>query len=156
MRFLYIFLTSSLVRGLIGQAIGTAVGIGFVNAIRSLAGLESNPDKISQHEEVGRNVILGDATDSDFWERVKPGKIRLVLLTLPQLSANLDVIHRLVASPYDGVITAVARYPDEVEVLEQAGVHEAFDIFAEAGAGFASHVAERFAEQLSTVVDGNT
>jgi hypothetical protein len=46
------------------------------------------------------------------------------------------------------VITAVARYPDEKVQLEEAGAHMAFDTFAEAGAGFAGHVRERFAADL--------
>jgi len=112
-------------------------------------GLDSDPEKVAAHQEAGRDVILGDATDSDFWERVQPGKIRLVMLTLPELSANLDLTRGLADSPYDGKITAVARFPDEVEILEQAGVHVAFDSFAEAGAGFAGHVQQRFAAELA-------
>ena len=39
---LSIWLTSAYVRGLIGQAIGTALGIGFIQAIRGAMGLENN------------------------------------------------------------------------------------------------------------------
>lgn len=39
-----ILLTSGLVRGIIGQAITTALGIGFINLIRSAMGLESNSE----------------------------------------------------------------------------------------------------------------
>ncbi len=112
-------------------------------------GLDSDPDKVAAHHEAGREVILGDATDSDFWQRVQPNKILLVMLTLPQLSANLNMVRRLADGPYDGSITAVARFPDEVEILEQAGVHLALDSFTEAGAGFAGHVRERFATELA-------
>ncbi len=118
-------------------------------------GLDSDPDKVSAHQESGRNVILGDATDSDLWERMQPGKVRLVMLTLPELSANLDMMQRLADSPYDGKITAVARFPDEVEILEQAGVHVAFDSFTEAGAGFAGHVQQRFAAELAELATPN-
>ncbi len=112
-------------------------------------GLDSDSDKVATHNGSGRNVILGDATDSDFWERVQSGKFRLVLLTLPELSANLDVVRRLVDGPYDGKITAMARFPDEVEILEQAGVHVAVDGSAGAGAGFAVHVQQRLAAELA-------
>ncbi len=130
------------------------IGAGAYDSMRErygdiIIGLDSDSDKVLAHQESGRNVILGDATDSDFWERVQPGKIRLFMLTLPELSANLDVTRRLADSTYDGKITAVARFPDEVEVLEQAGVHVAFDSFAEAGAGFAGHVQQRFAADLA-------
>ncbi len=130
------------------------IGTGAYDSMRErygdiILGLDSDSDKVSAHQESGRNVILGDASDSDFWERVQPGKIRLVMFTLPELSADLDMMRRLADSPYDGKIAAVARYPDEVEILEQAGAHAAFDSFAEAGAGFAGHIQQRFAADLA-------
>jgi predicted Kef-type K+ transport protein len=112
-------------------------------------GLDSNPDKVATHREAGREVILGDATDSDFWQRVQSNKILLVMLTLPQLSANLDMVRRLADGPYDGRITAVARFPDEIEILEEAGAHLAVDSFAEAGTGFAEHAQQHFAAELA-------
>jgi predicted Kef-type K+ transport protein len=130
------------------------IGTGTYDTLRAhlgdiVIGLDSDPDKVAANREAGRNVILGDATDSDFWARAQPGKIGLVMLTLPELNANLDMVQRLAESPYDGKIAAVARFADEVEILEQAGVHLAVDSFTEAGAGFADHVRERFAAELA-------
>jgi predicted Kef-type K+ transport protein len=105
-------------------------------------GLDSNSEIVEIHREAGRRVIHGDASDSDFWERLQPGKVRLVMLTMSELRANLDVVERLIDGAFDGTIAAVARYPDEKALLEEAGVHVAVDTFAEAGAGFASHVRE--------------
>ena len=45
-----------------------------------------------------------------------PRKIRLVLLAMPEHSANLFVARQLVAANFDGLITAVARFPDEVDL----------------------------------------
>jgi predicted Kef-type K+ transport protein len=108
-------------------------------------GLDSDGATVEAHREAGRNVILGDASDSDFWERLQPGKIRLVMLTLSELRANLDVIERLIDGAYDGTMAAVARYPDEKARLEEDGVHVVVDTFAEAGVGFATHVQEYLA-----------
>ena len=77
-------------------------------------------------EQISQSTVLGDATDSDFWQRLRPGRIRLVMLTLPELSANLDVVERLADSPYDGTITAVARFADEVEILQQGSAGHPF------------------------------
>jgi len=71
------------------------------------------------------------------------------MLTLPELSANLAMVRRLADSPYDGKIAAVARFADDGEILDQAGVHLAVDSFTEAGAGFAGHVQQRFATELA-------
>ncbi len=75
------------------------------------------------------------------------------MLTLPELSANLDMVRRLSDSPYDGKIAAVARFADEVEIPEQAGIYMAVDSFTEAGAGFAGHVQQHFAAELAELAE---
>ena len=49
----------------------------------------------------------------------------------------------------DEYIAAVARFPDEVGMLEKAGADLAVDSVTEAGAGFADHVEQHFAAQLA-------
>jgi len=142
----------------IGEATVAVLGMGRVGAGAydamvarfgdTVVGIDSDAEAVASHDAAGRTVILGDATDSDFWERVRPGRIGLVMLTLPELSAKLDVVKRLSDGPYDGLITAIAGFGDEVERLEAAGVHVAFDTLAEAGAGFAGHVLERYDARL--------
>ena len=109
---------------------------------RNPVGIDANPYVVTMHREEGRNVIQGSATDADFWHRLQldHGKIRLVLLALPQLSENLFAAEHLVREGFDGLIGAIARYQDDEAVLEQAGVHMVFNLFAEAGSGFAQHV----------------
>jgi len=36
----------------------------------------------------------------------------------------------------------LSRYDDEMEELMSAGVHVAFNLYAEAGAGYADHIAQ--------------
>ena len=132
------------------------IGSGAYDTMRArfgdiVIGLESNLDTVSAHQEAGRNVILGDATDSDFWQRLQPGQVQLVMLTLPELSANLDIVRMLSDNLFDGKIAAVVRYQDEFEILQQAGVHLVVDSPTEAGAGFAEHVQTRFAKQLDSL-----
>ncbi len=130
------------------------IGTGAYDAMKAhygdvIIGIDSNADKVSAHQSAGRNVILGDATDSDFWARTQSGRIRLSMLALPQLSANLDVVRLLSDSPFDGQIAAVALYSDEVDILEQAGAHVAVDSVILAGEGFADHVRQRFPAELT-------
>jgi predicted Kef-type K+ transport protein len=109
---------------------------------RSPVGIDADPYIVAQHDEAGRNVIQGSATDPDFWNRLQldHGSVRLVLLALPQLSENVFAAEHLVRAGFDGVIGAIAKYPDDRPVLERSGVHLVFDLYAEAGSGFAQHV----------------
>ena len=43
---------------------------------------------------------------------------------------------------FAGSIVATAIFDDEVEELKEAGAHAVFNLYAEAGFGFAEHVCE--------------
>ena len=123
------------------------VGTGAYDSIRHEKGLKPvgidlNPDKVARHQEEGRNVILGSATDPDFWNRLKyrDSKIELVLLAMPKVSENIFAAEHLVRNGYDGVIGAIAKFPDDEPALERSGVNRVFNLYDEAGAGFAQHV----------------
>jgi len=47
------------------------------------------------------------------------------------------------AGPLGISLAAIARYPDEIDLLNKAGVDAAFNLYGEAGAGFADHVYDR-------------
>ncbi len=83
----------------------------------------------------------GDPSDADFWDKIEPDHgIELVMLALPNLQANLDALEQLRGISFSGRIAATARFPDEVKLLRQAGATAVFNIYTEAGAGFADYV----------------
>lgn len=132
------------------------VGAGAYDAMRErygeiVLGLESDPFKVERHQEGGRRVERADGTDPDFWTRVAPKQFNLVMLTLPDLKANLDVIRQLKESGFEGRIVAAARYADDREKMEKAGVDMAVDVFSEAGSGFADDVINNFNQDLSAL-----
>ena len=64
----------------------------------------------------------------------------------PEHHANLTVLKELKKRGYPGYIAALVQFPDEANEIEQLGAHIAFDVHAEAGAGFAVHVEEKIKE----------
>lgn len=89
----------------------------------------------------GRNVLHGDPSDPDFWDRLQAAHaLELVMLTLPKLTTSLAVLEQLEASSFAGRIAVAARFQDQIEPLEKAGATTVFNIYREAGAGFAAHV----------------
>lgn len=104
-------------------------------------GIDVDPQTIEKHHIQGRRSIVGDPSDADFWERIdRDHSLNLVLLALPQQSANLAIIEQLAQAKFRGTIAAIAKFPDEVEELEAAGANIVFNVYAEAGTGFATHV----------------
>ncbi|MCP5009540.1 MAG: cation:proton antiporter, partial [Aestuariibacter sp.] len=50
-----------------------------------IIGVDVEPDVVNRHQDAGRNVIIADATDDETWERAERGKIKVVLLAMPEL-----------------------------------------------------------------------
>ena len=111
----------------------------------AVVGVDLDPDTVLRQQSAGRNVLLGDPGEADFWERVQVARaLDLVMLALPNLAANLAVLDELRAASFDGRIAATVRFQDEIEPLEQAGASTVFNLYAEAGTGFAEHVTAQY------------
>jgi predicted Kef-type K+ transport protein len=110
-----------------------------------VVGVESNPDRVREHEAAGRRVVLGDAIDPDFWERVRRGgadTTDVVMLAMPEHRANLFAVKQMRATGFTGYVAALAEHPDQEQALEAAGANLTRNLAAEAGAGFAAEVAK--------------
>lgn len=126
------------------------VGTGAFDSLRenlgeTVVGVDINPETVANHRSAGRNVLLGDPSDADFWDRVQERhRLGLVLLTLPKIGTSLRVLRRLQEVGFSGRVAAIARYADETEALREAGADTVYNINTEAGSGFASHVESEF------------
>ncbi len=107
-------------------------------------GVDSDVKKVAAHKQEGRNVVVGDATDNYFWQQLDHDKVNLVLLALPNQAENVQTIKEIKATGFTGKIAAEARYEDEIAELYAAGAHAAYNIYAEAGRGFAQSVLDTF------------
>lgn len=106
-------------------------------------GLDADPASVKKHTDAGRLVITGDATDPDFYQRLNPASsCELVLISL-QSKSEAGAITRLIRdNGFTGHIVAMARFPDEVEQLREAGVDTACYLHDEMGIGLASSAME--------------
>jgi threonine dehydrogenase-like Zn-dependent dehydrogenase len=109
----------------------------------AVVGVDIDKDRVERLREAGKNVVRGSVTDPDFWDRfhIDYNKVELVMLAMPNHLENLFAAGQLRKLGYMGRLAAVAKYPDEVAALQEAGVDSAFNLYAEAGAGFAEDVA---------------
>ena len=104
-------------------------------------GIDFDIEHVKHHLDKKRNVLHGDPSDTDFWEKVsQEHSIELVMLALPNVKANLAALEQLRAISFAGKIATIARFTDETELLKKAGATAIFNIYTEAGAGFAEHV----------------
>lgn len=103
-----------------------------------VVGVERSASMVSQHQEIGRRVVRGDALDSEFWDKMRlHPETRLVVLAMNDHGANLEAVRRVRRVLPDVSIAAVAQHVDEVEALEAAGADVARNLYEEAGQGLA-------------------
>ena len=110
---------------------------------------DRDPAAVDRHRELGRNVVLADATDADFWTQVRTraNPFELVVLAMPKHSVNLHAAETLRRLEFQGVVAATGKFDDEVRQLRSLGVDTAFNLYTEAGTGFAHHVSRVFHQQ---------
>lgn len=105
---------------------------------RSIIGIDADYDRCVTCRDARRRVFEADATDPELWARVDLGNVKLVMLTLPNPEACIAISQHLRMAGYRGRVSAAARFPDECVVLEAAGIEAVFDVFYQAGVGFAA------------------
>ena len=128
--------------GRIGSAALEAVEREFPNKV---LGVDVDPAVVDRLQG-SHYVVTGDATDPEFWSRTdgQLQELDWVLLTMSSHEANMSAVHRLRDQGFTGRIMATSKYPDEAAELRAAGADAVFDIFTEAGHGFASDLDRRF------------
>jgi len=118
-------------------------------------GFDRDPEAVALHCEQGRNVMLADATDSDFWRRVSArDSIDLAVLAMPKHAANVHAAESLKSVEFHGVVAATGKFDDEVKELRELGLDTAFNLYAEAGNGFAAHIFSVFNQQRPDLAHG--
>ncbi|WP_154224390.1 cation:proton antiporter family protein [Marinicella rhabdoformis] len=106
-----------------------------------VVGIDIDAEVVETELSKGRQAIVGDPSDADFWDRVLENhQLQMVMITLPNIKAALSVIEQLKTLHYDGQIAATSRYFDHEEIYKAAGVDTVFNVYTQAGSGFASQV----------------
>jgi len=118
------------------------VGKGAYNALRNVIGenvwgIDADPERAKRLESKNMQIINGDGEDVDFWENIDLGPVELIMLTVPSVDDISNITDQLRSAGFTGTVASIARYEDEIELLQQAGADKVFNFFTEAGTGFA-------------------
>jgi predicted Kef-type K+ transport protein len=105
-------------------------------------GVDENDRKLARHHAQHRRVVSADASDPDFWHLVNLDNVELIMLALTNHEENMRVSRLLDHFGYRGQVSAVVRFVEEAEELQAMGI-STFNLYAQAGAGFAAHAAEQ-------------
>lgn len=135
------------------------VGTGAYDALvehygEAVVGIDVNPETAARHRAAGRNVQDGNLTNPDFWSRIDRDNWRVewILLAMPSYRANLKAARIAREWGFSGKIGATAKFADEAQELAEHGIDAVFNIYAEAGSGFAQHARALFTGREKTTV----
>lgn len=64
----------------------------------AVAGVDIKPEVVEKHISLERRVLLADATDPDFWQRVNHSNVDMVMLAMPKHMQNIYALEQLKAS----------------------------------------------------------
>lgn len=107
---------------------------------KNVLGIDINLDVIEKKKALGHHVIQGDVTDLNFWQRINmSANLPLIILVTPSHATHMSVIKQLKLIHCDIKVAAISRYDDEMKELHDAGVEVVFNLYEEAGFGFANH-----------------
>ncbi len=150
----------------VGEAHAVVLGLGRVgrSAYRQLEeshglavlGIETDPERVSDLREAGLNVLEADATDPEFWTRLRStGEIRIAVLAMPFHGANRTALRRLRESGFDGVVGVVAQYDEDLEDARRHGADTVLHLYDGTGAELADRTVMQTTHDREPGVDGS-
>lgn len=110
-----------------------------------IIGVDENHEKAIYLQSKGINCVHGDATDYEFWAQTNLVDRKIIFVSLSNHSENINLVKLAKKLKYENVLAVVSRFPDQQEELESMGCIT-FNLYAEAGHGFAEHVIDQIAE----------
>lgn len=137
------------------------IGTGAYEAIAArrgtvVVGVDRSRDVIEVHDSHGRNVVLGDALDRDFWERLRFREdLELIVVAMDNHPSNVLCVERAKEFLPEVRTAAIARYPDQVLELQDAGVDVARNLYEEAGQGLADDAVAKIWERPTGTPDSD-
>jgi hypothetical protein len=119
-----------------------------------LIGTDPDPLVVERHQSEGRNVILADATNEDFWIDSHGNNMSVILLAKREYEENISIA-RLIRQHKGDIqyIVTVAEYPDQIKSFLNEGVNAVWDLDIEAGTGFAEEVISKLGNELNNIND---
>ncbi len=107
----------------------------------TVIGIETLVSRVEHLRARGYDVIEGDATDPDFWTRLRTADVQIVVLAMPFHGNNLEALGKLTVSGFAGTVAVVAQYDAELEESYRHGAHTGIQLYEGAGAELADRAA---------------
>lgn len=121
---------------------GRAAYDALIGGVPEIVGIDSDPYCVSEHQSQGRDVVLADAEDADFWSSVKLDSLEATILAMDDIEAKVLAARKLRERGFAGAIITHVLYQEQADVIRAAGADRAYLTMQEAGTSLASHAVD--------------
>jgi predicted Kef-type K+ transport protein len=104
-----------------------------------IIGVDEKQHRVDESIQLGINCVRGDASDYEFWRTTNITASDKIFVCLSNHRENMYIVNLAKQLGYKNVLAVVSRFQDEEIELKEAGCLT-FNLYAEAGHGFAEHV----------------
>lgn len=104
------------------------------------AGFDSNTDLVKKFIKKKRRAAFADAEDPGFWSKLRFGKLRVIILALPEYEAQKRSIIQARRYGFDGKIIVPSRAKEDTHELEILGADIIFDPYEAAAIGISDNL----------------
>ena len=125
--------------GRVGQPI-------FENLVQNnikVVGFDADTNRVKEHLKAGKRVTFADAEDPGFWSALRFGKLKAIILALPDYNAQHWSIKQARKYGFDGKIIVPTRSQGDPLLLRETGADEIYDAYQAAGIGVANIYIEK-------------
>jgi glutathione-regulated potassium-efflux system ancillary protein KefC len=116
-----------------------------------VVGIELVPERVDSLRDSGVQVVEGDGTDPEFWQRVCATDVDIAVLAMPFHGHNLAALKQLQAGGFYGTVAVVAQHDDDLDQAMKRGADTGIQIYSGAG----TELANRAAEAAGLAPDGS-
>ncbi len=115
--------------------VGNAIFENLVKNNFKVVGFDADTDLIREHLKDGKRVTFADAEDPGFWSKLRFGKLRTIILALPEFRAQNWSIQQARKYGFVGKILVPTRLQGDPALLKESGADEIYDAYEAAGIG---------------------
>ncbi|MEE4637570.1 MAG: cation:proton antiporter family protein [Wenzhouxiangella sp.] len=126
---------------------GTAAYSAIATKVGAITGIDADPYRVDEHRKAGRDVVLADAEDSEFWRSVRLDRLEVAVLAVDDLESKLIAARKLRERGFTGAIITHALFEENVDMIREAGADETYLTMQEAGISMAGHALEAIQER---------
>jgi len=122
--------------------IGSSIFNNLVDNGMKVVGFDSDTQLVLTKLSSGNRVAFADAEDPGFWSKLRFGKLKVIILALPEFHAQNWSTKQARRYGFKGKIIIPTRSQDNPSILRESGADEIYDAYEAAGIGVTNIVSK--------------